>query len=324
MQYYSSVELRKKKDINGKKPKILLSFGGRTTGKTTEWNNVVFNEFLKNGCQFVLLYRFKYEIDNIANRFFKSIDFLNPGHKMTDKNTNNLGFSYLFIDDKLCGFAVAINSANAIKKFSALFADVKYILFDEVIPEDGHYCDREIKKFTSIYTSIARGHGKPIRDDVQIIMIANEDTTDHLYASYLNLKRTGSKTHYQRGDGWVCEWVENREIQSIQKQDPILRIFDNGFITGENTNDNYTNVEKMVNGSPICNIEIKNEIVGFWKNDNNYFITKKQTNKKTYSYERFENSKYPFNEGVKKIILKSLEKSTLKFENIHIKNLFLR
>lgn len=322
IQFYSGEELRKKKDLDGKKPKIFMSCGGRSTGKTVDWNTYLLTEFIEKGKQFILFYRFKYEIDNIAQRFFKSIDFKFPEGEMTDKNTNNLGFTYLYYKGVLCGFACAINSANSIKKYSSMFANVNHILFDEFIPEDNRYCPDEIKKFTSLFISIARGKGKAIRDDVDIIMIANVDTNDNLYFNHMNIKKTNEKTRFQRGNGWVCEFVKNERIIEQQKENPIIKIFDNGYITGEKTNDNMANIERIKNGKPVFDIELSGEVFGVWSADNNLFIIKKKTLKNIYRIRNDINSINPLNENVRTIIDGHFKNGTLKFENIHIKNLY--
>lgn len=321
MEYYSGKNLRNKKDLQNKKPKFLLSVGGRSTGKTVDWNSFVLNEFIKNKKQFILYYRYKYEITNIADRFFKSIDFRFDG-TMTDKNTENLGFSYLYYNDEQCGFAVAINSANNIKKFSALFENVEYIVFDEFIPEDGRYCPDEIKKFTSLYISIARGKGKTIRENLQIIMIANLDTNDNLYFHQMKIRKTNKDTRFQRGNGWVCEFVENKEVAAIQKEDPVIQLFDTGYITGEKTNDDLTNVEKIVGGLPMYDLEINGKVVGVWASLGNIYLNEQLTNKNVYCYNRFNSSEYPYNDSAKRMILSHLEKGRLKFTNLHIKNIF--
>ena len=87
INFYDGKNLLSKKDINGKKPKILISCGGRSTGKTTFWNSFVLNKYKGTDAQFILLYRYKYEIDNIANRFFDAVSFKFPDDTMTDKNT---------------------------------------------------------------------------------------------------------------------------------------------------------------------------------------------------------------------------------------------
>ena len=74
--YYDGTKLLSMKDINNKTPEIYLSTGNRTSGKTTYFNRLAMNRFLKQGKKFGLLYRFNYELDSISDKFFKDIKSL--------------------------------------------------------------------------------------------------------------------------------------------------------------------------------------------------------------------------------------------------------
>ena len=218
IEFYDGNELLKKKDINNMKPRFYFSVGGRSTGKTTFWNQFLLNRFKEHSEEFVLLFRYKYMIDSVAKRFFDAVDFMFPEDSMTDKNTENLGFTYLYLNKKLCGYAIAINSADNIKNYSSIFRKVKWILFDEFIPETSPYCAKELIKFKSIYVSIARGEEKPIRDDVTFIMLANLSTMDNLYFRKFKITKTHDNTRFQRCNGCVVEYVANKEIQKLQEK----------------------------------------------------------------------------------------------------------
>ncbi|MBO5948957.1 phage DNA encapsidation protein [bacterium] len=323
IEFYNGKNLLSKKDINGKKPKILISCGGRSTGKTTFWNSFVLNKYKGTDAQFILLYRYKYEIDNIANRFFDAVSFKFPDDNMTDKNTENLGFTYLYLNKKLCGFALAINSANNIKKYSSIFSKVKYILFDEIIPEDGRYCPNELQKLLSIYVSVARGNGKAIRDDVQMIMMCNVYTDDNLYFQKFNIKKTHENTKIQRCDGVVVEYVENNDIQKLQESDKIIQLLDDGYITGKKTTDNLSNVEKLKIGTPLFNLYCGGEVVGVYNNEDCIYVSQKTNNKPTYKYNKNEDCNYKYSSVVKMNITTLIDGNQIMFENIHIKNLII-
>ena len=75
MAYYDGTKLLSLNDINGKKPEIYICTTNRTGGKTTYFGRLVVNRFLERGEKFAILYRYKYELDNCAEKFFKSIAF---------------------------------------------------------------------------------------------------------------------------------------------------------------------------------------------------------------------------------------------------------
>ena len=218
--YYDGTKLLSINDVNGAKPEIYICTTNRTGGKTTYFGRLLVNRFLRTGAKFMLLYRFKYELDNVADKFFKDIKGLFfPTHNMESKTGTKGVYSLLTLDDNPCGYAVAINGADAIKKLSHLFSDVSAILFDEFQPENNVYCSNEIEKFISVHTSVARGQGKMWRY-VPVYMLGNPITITNPYYIELGLaERLDAKTRFLRGNGFVMEqgYVEsaaNAQLES--------------------------------------------------------------------------------------------------------------
>ena len=73
MSYYDGTKLLSLKDINGKQPEIFLCTSNRSGGKTTYFGRLCVNKFLKKREKFMLIYRFNYELDDCANKFFKDL-----------------------------------------------------------------------------------------------------------------------------------------------------------------------------------------------------------------------------------------------------------
>lgn len=121
-KYYDGTKLLSLKDINGNKPEIYMCTTNRTGGKTTYFGRLCVNAFLKKGEKFGLIYRYNYELDNVVEKFYKDIGSLFfHGHEMTAKRRASGIFHELFLDDKSCGYALSLNSADQIKKYSHLF-----------------------------------------------------------------------------------------------------------------------------------------------------------------------------------------------------------
>lgn len=206
INYYDGTKLLSLKDINGEKPEIYICTSNRSGGKTTFFGRYCVNRFLKYGEKFALLYRFNYELDNCADKFFKDLSSLfYGGMAMTSQNRAKGLYHELFLEDKPCGYALALNGADQIKKYSHFFSDTDRIIFDEFQSETGHYCDKEVKKFISIHTSIARGQGKQVRY-VPVFMISNPVTLLNPYYVEMNItNRLKSDTKFLRGEGFVLE-----------------------------------------------------------------------------------------------------------------------
>ena len=72
-KYYDGTKLLSMLDINGRKPEIFICTTNRTGGKTTYFSRLMVNRFLDRGEKFAILYRFNYELDDCADKFFKDI-----------------------------------------------------------------------------------------------------------------------------------------------------------------------------------------------------------------------------------------------------------
>lgn len=250
--YYDGTKLLSMLDLNGNKPEIYLCTTNRTGGKTTYFARLCVNRFFDKKEKFCLVYRYNYELDDCAEKFYKDISGLFfKGTNMTSKRRAAGIFHELFIDDVACGYAVSLNSADQLKKYSHLFSDVKRMMFDEFQSETNHYCADEIRKFVSVHTSIARGQGEQIRY-VPVYMCANPVSIINPYYVEMGISnRLKDDTKFLRGDGFVLEqgFVESASI--AQKESGFNRAFaKNAYVAYSSEcvylNDNKAFVEKPI------------------------------------------------------------------------------
>ena len=225
-KYYDGTKLLSLKDINGNKPEIYLCTTNRTGGKTTYFGRLCVNRFLNHGEKFGLIYRYNYELDDITDKFFKDIGSLFfPNITMTSKRRASGIYHELFLDEKSCGYAFSLNSADQIKKYSHLFSDVERMIFDEFQSESNHYCCDEVKKFISIHTSISRGQGEQVRY-VPVFMLSNPVSIINPYYVELGIsERLRNETHFLRGDGFVLEQGYIDSASKAQKESGFNRAF---------------------------------------------------------------------------------------------------
>lgn len=251
-KYYDGTKLLSLKDINKKEPEIYISTGNRTSGKTTFFNRHAVNGFLKHGRKFALLYRFNYELDDVADKFFKDVGALFfPGYAMTSQRRASGIYHELFLaypdstedepHQESCGYALAINSADQIKKYSHLLSDTAVVLFDEFQSESSHYCNNEIRKFLSVHTSMARGQGRQSRR-LPVIMISNTVSIINPYYVKMGItNRLLPSTHYLRGDGWVLEQNNNTMAGAALKASAFMKAFQNDSYASYAASGNYLN-----------------------------------------------------------------------------------
>ena len=252
-EYYDGTKLLSMLDINNQKPEIYICCGNRTGGKTTFFNRLVVKRFLDKGEKFALLYRYNYELDDCADKFFKDIStlFFN-GMEMTSVRRASGIYHELLLDEKSCGYAISLNSADQIKKYSHLLSDVCRILFDEFQSESGKYCPNEINKLQSVHTSIARGQGKQTRY-VPVYMLSNTVTILNPYFVEFGIcDRLKADTKFLKGDGFVMEQCYIESASLAQKKSAFNRAFKNSnylAYSAENIylNDNTAFIERPVN-----------------------------------------------------------------------------
>lgn len=262
MSYYDGTKLLSMSDLDGLKPEIFLCTTNRTAGKTTFFSRLCVKKFLVKGEKFAILYRFNYELDECAEKFYKDISQLFfKGTTMTSKRRAKGIFHELFIDEVPCGYAISLNSADQLKKYSHLFSDVERIMFDEFQSETNHYCSEEVKKLISIHTSIARGNGEQIRY-VPVYMIGNPVSLLNPYYIELGIaERLKDDTKFLRGNGFVLEQGYNESASKAQQESGFNKAFSKNKYVAYSSQSVYLNDNKAFIEKP--------------KGDSRYLITLK-------------------------------------------------
>ena len=243
--YYDGTKLLSLTDINGNRPEIYMCTTNRTGGKTTYFGRLVVNRFLDKREKFGLLYRYNYELDDCADKFFKDIGelFFN-GYTMTSKKRAKGIYHELYLNGEPCGYAVSINSADQVKKNSHFFSDVKRLIFDEFQSESNTYCPNEIKKFISVHTSMARGQGEQNRY-LPVYMLSNPVSLINPYYVELGISsRLTDETRFLRGDGFVLEQGFVESAADAQKSSGFNKAFARNSYVAYSSESVYLNDNK--------------------------------------------------------------------------------
>lgn len=243
--YYDGTKLLSLTDINGNRPEIYMCTTNRTGGKTTYFGRLVVNRFLDKREKFGLLYRYNYELDDCAEKFFKDIGelFFN-GYTMTSKKRAKGIYHVLYLNGEPCGYAVSINSADQVKKNSHIFSDVKRLIFDEFQSESNTYCPNEIKKFISVHTSMARGQGEQNRY-LPVYMLSNPVSIINPYYVELGISsRLTDETRFLRGDGFVLEQGFVESAADAQKSSGFNKAFARNSYVAYSSESVYLNDNK--------------------------------------------------------------------------------
>lgn len=249
-QFYDGTKLLSLMDIEGNKPEIYLCTTNRSGGKTTWFSRYLVKRYKQYGEKFMLLYRYNYELDDCADKFFKDVGTLfYPDDKMTSQRRAKGVYHDLYLNEQHCGYAISLNSADQIKKYSHFFSDTARMLMDEFQSETDNYCANEVNKFRSIHTSVARGGGKQSRY-LPVYMLSNPVTLLNPYYTALNIgARLTNNVKFLRGVGWVMEQGYNESAATAQKESAFNRAFagdtyDTYLTQAVYLNDNSAFVEK--------------------------------------------------------------------------------
>lgn len=170
-------------------------YGGRGNGKSYQVKNYIINEWLKDreNNRFIYLRRQKEDVDP-TNVYGWFADFTKGKNNLIKKLTKNefngiyykSGIIYMaYYDDnqeikkkEQFGYSMSLYAAERYKSQSYL--DVNYIVFEEFIPT-GSYISKEISKFESIISTVARSR------KITIFMIANSIVRDNEYFNYFGI-----------------------------------------------------------------------------------------------------------------------------------------
>lgn len=223
--FYDGTKLLSLMDIDGDRPEIIICTSNRSAGKTTWFNRYFVKRYKEHGEKFMLLYRYKYEIEDCAEKFFKDIKGLFfPTDNMESRARNGI-YRELYLNNKPCGYAVSLNSADQLKKYSHLFSDTTRMLFDEFQSENNQYLSDELKKFISVHTSVSRGNGAQSRY-VPVYMLSNNVNILNPYYAELGIaERLQSDTKFLRGKGYVVEQGFNESAMKAQQGSKFMQAF---------------------------------------------------------------------------------------------------
>ena len=257
-RYYDGTKLLSMKDLNGETPEIFMVTSNRTGGKTTYFSRMLFNKFITKGEKFMIEYRFKEELDGCAEKFFKDINTLFfPEYEMMSKKMANGAYHELYCRERgkefwdSCGYAVSLNCADTLKKLSHFFSDTARIMFDEFQSETNRYCPREVEKFISIHTTVARGQGKQYRY-VPVYMCSNPVTILNPYYVEMNISpRLNKEVKFLRGDGFVLEQAYNDDAAKAQAESGFNSAFAKNKYTEYSKEGTYLNDSSAFIENPV-------------------------------------------------------------------------
>lgn len=228
-EYYDSSALLSQRDKDGNQPEIYIVSGNRNGGKTFNFSRYLLRQYLQHGRVFGLMCRNIDDIPARADSF--AFDVLQKdtklwGHHIRPVKLARFAYALMMDDDKLpCGYQFALNASQKIRDNSSKFQRIDHYFFDEFQTEDGVYLPKELDKFQSIHTSIARGGNQYVRR-VPVYMASNLASKINPYFVGFGLHRMEiGHRRFVRGSGWVLEQTVIKGAAEAQAASGFNRAF---------------------------------------------------------------------------------------------------
>lgn len=233
-----------------------LIIGERGVGKTYGFKKHAVKRFLNKGKQFAYVRRYETDLEASVgstndNKFFEQIrkEFPNSEFKITKSKK----VRKLFIDGKICGYALPLSSADSLK--SSTYENVDIIIYDEFMLKEGstqHYLRNEPEIILDLIETIGR-----LRD-IRIYCLANAISSTCPLMSYFDITLPYNTDIKTFKEGTIAiEYIKNEKYREVKKS---------------------SRFGKLIEGTKYGKYAIDNEFL----TDSKSFIRKKDKNAKFY------------------------------------------
>lgn len=234
-----------------------FTLGNRNAGKSFFYKQLLIKRYLKGieegkkDCLFAIFHRKVEDVKLTSPGFFDDVmDIKFAGKVMTFKASSN-GFGRFYLDGKVCGYSLCIKNYVTYKKMAEL-QTVSNILFDEFLSEKGDYLQNEVDMVRNIYSTIARGQGKFIRDNVQMFFVSNTVSMINPYFSAFPEIKKSFKINTRRlcREDFVLELYMNENATKALEESSFGKSIEGTAyasyaLNNDFYNDNYAFVEKV-------------------------------------------------------------------------------
>lgn len=321
--------------------------GNRGGGKSYGAKWYAIDNFLKRGEQFGYIRRYKDDLKEPMNQFFKDIEDRYPDYEF------KVDTKYFYMrlrpenekekwtEDNICGYGFSLSTANNKKSIS--YPKITTLIYDEFLIDKGNqrYLTNEPVALLNLYETIAR----PGTDHPRVIlfMLANALTITNPYFLYWDLKMPTKKDKNNKyiwkhpSRPILVEDVRNEKFIEKKKTTEFGKLIEGTTyaefsIENKFLLDDDTFVEKKSNNARYCFTFIYKDIkLGVWSDflegkmyvsksiDPSYpivySITMKDHNPNTM-FLKNKNKAIHF-----KMFLENYQLGNVRFENINIKNI---
>lgn len=247
---------------------INIIVGNRGGGKSFGAKWYAIDNFLKRGEHFGYIRRYKDDLKEPMQQFFKDIEYKYPDYEF------KVDTKYFYMrlrpendkekwtEDNICGYGFSLSTANNKKSIS--YPKITTLIYDEFILDKGNqrYLNNEPIALLNLYETIARPGTEHPR--VILFMLANAITVTNPYFLYWDLKMPTRKDKNNK-------WIWKHPTRPILVED----------VKNEKFIDKKKNTEfgKLIEGTTYADFSINNKFIL----DDDTFVEKKSPNAR-YSF----------------------------------------
>ena len=202
-----------------------IIIGERGVGKTYGLKTIAVKRFLNRGKQFAYIRRYDTDLEASVgatndNKFFEQIkkEFPNSEFKITKSKK----VRKLYIDNKICGYALPLSAADSLK--SSSYENVDTIIYDEFALKEGstqHYLKNEPEILLDLIETIGR-----LRD-IRVYCLGNAISSTCPLMSYFDVSLPYNSDIKVYKEGTIAiEYIKNEKYREVKKASRFGKLID--------------------------------------------------------------------------------------------------
>ena len=202
-----------------------IIIGERGVGKSYSFKTYAVKRFLNKGKQFAFIRRYDTDLEESVgktedNKFFEQIrkEFPNSTFKITKSKK----VRRLYIDNKICGYALPLSAADSLK--SSTYENVDTIIYDEFQLKEGstqHYLKNEPEIILDLIETIGR-----LRD-IRVYCLGNAISSTCPLMIYFNITLPYNTDIKTFKEGTIAiEYIKNEKYREVKKASRFGKLID--------------------------------------------------------------------------------------------------
>lgn len=300
---------------------INMVVGDRGVGKSYGAKKWCIKRFLKKGEKFLYIKRYKSDLADIDKFFADLQDDVD-----INAHTFKVQGKKLFIDDVMCGEAIALSMGQS--KKSTPYAEYNNMIFDEFILEQGvvRYLENEVSKFMSLIDTVVRN-----RSGCKVFVLGNSVKWANPYFVFYHFTPTGQGIQVKQDGTVLLANYVNESFRQKRRKTEVGRLIDGTKYGEMSLQSTYTDlnddfIKKRSNSATLwVTMYWKGKYYGIWFDTDSYVISSK-CNKEgrvlCYTKDDFKPNMYLLSD--RKHVVNNALKRAFKYSYLYYEDIYIR